>query len=351
MTAAQSVSTDPEEHLPMPSSRSHPRFVLAALGFVAAAALAQDPARRGVDVFDAFCAECHVDGVRGAPKIGDRADWARRAEKGPASLTHNAIYGIRSMPPHNGTRGLNDLEVRRAIVYMVNESGGKWPEPVGTRGPARERSGAQVARAHCAQCHDGGLNNAPLTGDQNTWASLFARRGLDNLVRAVARGHGDMPARGGEAQLTDAEMRSATVYMAGSQAARAASDRRAGLAAPVSSLEKAAGDLRVIFALTPASALRSFPAGNTRNARDIYLVNVVLLERRNNAPVAGALVEARIEPQGPGAKAGEVQLVPIGAASYGAYLKLQPRTHYALTVRVRPPGGAAPVEAKFERAI
>jgi len=325
--------------------------LVAALALSAAGALAQDPARRGVDVVDAFCAECHVDGVKGAPKIGDKAAWAKRAEKGPAALTQRAIEGVRGMPPHGGAKGLSDVEIRRAIVYMVNESGGKWPEPVGTRGPAKERSGAQVARDHCGQCHDGGLNGAPLTGDQNAWASLLARRGMDTLVRAVVRGHGDMPARGGEAVLTDAEVRSATVYMAGSEAARVAADRRAGLASPVSSLEKAAGDLRVIFALTPAGALRSFPAGLARHARDVYLVNVVLLDRRNNAPVAGALVEARVEPKGPGGKAGEVQLVPIGAAGYGAYLKLAPRMHYGVVVRVRPPGNAPQVEARFERAI
>jgi len=328
------------------------RLALAAACVAVAPVLAQDPPRRGVDVVDAYCAECHVDGQHGAPKIGDRADWARRAEKGPAALTQRALDGIRGMPPHGGGPRLSDLEIRRAIVYMVNESGGRWIEPVGTRGPAKERSGAQVARDHCGQCHDGGLNGALLTGDQNTWASLFARRNMDVLVRAVARGHGDMPARGGDANLTDAELRSATVYMAGSQAARVAADRRAGLAPPVSSLEKIVGDLRVIVALTPTTALRSYPAGAAgRSARDTYLVTVVLLERRNNAPVAGALVEARVEPVGPGAKPGDVQLVPIGAASYGAYMKLQPRIGYALLVRVRPPGGAAPVEARFDRAL
>jgi len=328
------------------------RLALAAACVAAAPALAQDPVRRGVDIVDAYCAECHVDGVRGAPKIGDVADWGRRAERGPAALTQRALDGIRSMPPHGGGPGLSDLEIRRAIVYMVNESGGRWPEPVGTRGPARERSGAQVAREHCVMCHDGGLNDAPLTGDQNIWASLFARRGMDVLVRAVSRGHGDMPARGGDANLTDAELRSATVYMAGGQAARTAADRRAGLAPPVSSLEKFAGDLRVIVALTPTTALRSYPAGAAgRSVRGTYLVTVVLLDRRNNAPVAGALVEARVEPVGPGAKAGDVQLVPIGAASYGAYVNLRPRVGYALLVRVRPPGGAPPVEARFDRAL
>lgn len=337
--------------MPAVSSRPIPRLALAALGLAAAVAFAQDPARRGVDVVDAFCAECHENGARGAPKIGDRAEWAKRAEKGPAALTQHAIDGIRAMPPHNGNKGLNDVEIRRAIIYMVNESGGRWTEPAGTRGPVGERSGAQVAREQCALCHDGGLNDAPLTGDVNTWASLIARRGLDALVRAVARGHGDMPARGAAANLTDAELRAATVYMAGSQAARAAADRRAGLAPPVAALEKTAGDLRILLALTPTNALRTYPAGSRWARNATYLVNVVLLDRRNNAPVPGALVEARIEPSARGAKPGDLQLVPIGAASYGGYLKLDRGKGYAILVRVRAPGGAAPVEARFDRVF
>jgi cytochrome c5 len=215
-----------------------------------------------------------------------------------------------------------------------------------------ERSGAQVAHEHCALCHDGGLNGAPLTGDQNAWAELTARRGMTALVRSVAGGHGDMPARGGEARLTDAELRSATVYMSGSQAARAAADRRAGLAPPVSSLDKTVGDLRIMLSLTPTAVLRSYPSGAAgRAARDIYVVNVVVLHRKTSSPVTGAVVEARVEPLGPGAKPGEVLLVPIGAASYGAYLKLDPRQRYALLIRIRPPGGAAQVEAKFERVL
>jgi cytochrome c5 len=50
-------------------------FVL--LVFAAASALAQEPAQlsgyRGVDVFDAACAACHVKGEGGAPRIGDTA--------------------------------------------------------------------------------------------------------------------------------------------------------------------------------------------------------------------------------------------------------------------------------------
>ena len=38
-------------------------------------------------------------------------------------------------------------------------------------------------------------------------------RGLDNVVMSSIRGHGKMPARGGMAELTDAEMRAAVNHM------------------------------------------------------------------------------------------------------------------------------------------
>ena len=40
-----------------------------------------------------------------------------------------------------------------------------------------------------------------------------SRQGLDTLVRSAINGHGGMPARGGLANLTDSELRSAIVYM------------------------------------------------------------------------------------------------------------------------------------------
>ena len=40
-----------------------------------------------------------------------------------------------------------------------------------------------------------------------------ARDGFDSLVQSAIRGHGQMPARGGMADLTDAEMRDAVAFM------------------------------------------------------------------------------------------------------------------------------------------
>jgi cytochrome c5 len=37
--------------------------------------------------------------------------------------------------------------------------------------------------------------------------------GLDNTVRSAMNGHGGMPARGGMANLSDAELRSAVIYL------------------------------------------------------------------------------------------------------------------------------------------
>jgi len=203
--------------------------VLAALVpavFAAAPAFGQDSAYRGVDIFDAVCANCHISGEEGAPRIGDRAAWAKRAEQGLAGLTRNTLEGIRSMPAHGGNASLSHLELQRAIVYIVNESGGNWVEPTPRRRPGTERSGAQVVQSYCVLCHASGFENAPRIGDRAEWARR-TKLGIDPLVRAAIRGHGAMPPRGGQANLTDAELRGAVIYMASSASARAAADRKA----------------------------------------------------------------------------------------------------------------------------
>ena len=49
-------------------------------------------------------------------------------------------------------------------------------------------------------------------GDSTAWVGR-AKDGFDSLVRSTIQGHGGMPARGGMASLTDAEMRDAVTYM------------------------------------------------------------------------------------------------------------------------------------------
>jgi cytochrome c5 len=173
---------------------------------------AKSSERSGKQVVAAVCSGCHGTGAKGAPKIGDRKAWAARASQGLSSLTEHALKGIRDMPSHGGNPDLTDMEIARAVTYIVNQSGGKWIEPRSKTKPAAERSGEQVVRMRCSKCHEAGTGGAPKIGDKAAWAPRMSQ-GLDATVRSAINGHGGMPARGGMPDLTDAELRSAITYM------------------------------------------------------------------------------------------------------------------------------------------
>lgn len=69
--------------------------------------------------------------------------------------------------------------------------------------------GQAVYTANCAGCHQ---IMAPKTGDKAAWASLIAK-GTDALTASVVKGKGMMPARGGHASLSDADIKAAVEYM------------------------------------------------------------------------------------------------------------------------------------------
>ena len=175
-------------------------------------AQAQPREKSGKEVVDAVCARCHATGAQGAPKIGDRKAWSKRAQQGLSGLTEHALNGIRKMPPHGADMSLSDLEIKRAVTHMVNQSGGKWVEPISKQSPAAERTGEQIVKAQCAKCHEAGKGGAPRIGDRAAWIPRLSH-GLDNTVRSAIKGHGGMPARGGVADLTDHELRGAIIYM------------------------------------------------------------------------------------------------------------------------------------------
>lgn len=187
---------------------------IAALIAFASPAAAADPARPlgGKEVVDAVCGTCHTPGTKGAPKIGDQKAWAKRASQGLSSLTDHALKGIRDMPSHGGNPNLSDREIQLAVTYMVNQSGGKWTEPIDRKSPPAERTGEQVVKAQCIKCHQAGTGGAPKIGDRDAWIPRL-RQGLDLTVRSAIKGHGGMPARGGLPDLTDREVRNAIIYM------------------------------------------------------------------------------------------------------------------------------------------
>jgi len=77
--------------------------------------------RTGEAGFKSTCAACHDTGAAGAPKTGDVGLWAPRLAQGYDTLVKHATEGFNAMPPQGGG-DFSDLEVHRAMVYMVNGS-------------------------------------------------------------------------------------------------------------------------------------------------------------------------------------------------------------------------------------
>lgn len=95
-----------------PAEAAKPMAVAAAV--VATAAKGDAPA-----LYGQICAVCHVAGVAGAPKFGDKAAWAPRLALGVDGLTASVIKGKGAMPPRGGSAG-SDADIKAAVAYMVD---------------------------------------------------------------------------------------------------------------------------------------------------------------------------------------------------------------------------------------
>jgi cytochrome c5 len=171
--------------------------------------------RSGEEMYKAICFACHAPGaaIPTSPKLGDKAAWAPRIGVGLDVLTKSAISGKNAMPPKGGSTDATEAELARAIVYMTNKSGANFKEPAAGAKPAsNDRPPEEVAKGACLKCHENGENGAPKLADKAAWTQRISK-GLDAVTKTVIRGHGNMPARGGVADLTDAELKSVIAYM------------------------------------------------------------------------------------------------------------------------------------------
>jgi cytochrome c5 len=75
--------------------------------------------RDGATVYNAVCMACHAAGVAGAPKSGNKGDWAPRIAKGTDALVKSAIAGKGAMPPKGGNASLSDAEVKAAVEHLI----------------------------------------------------------------------------------------------------------------------------------------------------------------------------------------------------------------------------------------
>ena len=89
-------------------------------------AAATPASRNGQQVYQTTCVACHDAGIAGAPKLGDRSQWAKHVAKGLDTLYASALNGVQgttgAMPPKGGNPALSNAEVKAAVDYMVARS-------------------------------------------------------------------------------------------------------------------------------------------------------------------------------------------------------------------------------------
>ena len=78
----------------------------------------------GDGIYKMACATCHLAGIAGAPKSGDKAAWGPRLAQGKETLYKHALAGFQGksgvMPPKGGFSQLSDADVKAAVDYMLS---------------------------------------------------------------------------------------------------------------------------------------------------------------------------------------------------------------------------------------
>ncbi|MBI3432164.1 MAG: cytochrome c5 family protein [Hydrogenophilales bacterium] len=179
--------------------------------------------KSGQEVFEAVCTTCHTPGALGAPKFGNKGDWGPRIKQGYDTLIKHALEGIRQMPPRGGDGDLSDTEVARAVAYMANAGGASFKAPeapapaapaaaAGTAPKADPAKGKVVFEAVCVACHGTGVAGAPKLGDKAAWGPRVSQ-GYATLYSHALNGIRAMPAKGGNAALSEADLANAVGYL------------------------------------------------------------------------------------------------------------------------------------------
>jgi cytochrome c5 len=185
----------------------------------------------GAGIYDNVCMACHETGAAGAPVRGDEAAWSERTGKGFETLVSHAINGFNAMPAKGGNPSLSDDEVQAAVVHLVEPVMEVPAQESGSGGDTAEASaegetsasaeaatagidGAEIYNAVCMACHDTGAAGAPMKGDAEAWTARL-EKGTETLYNHAINGFNAMPAKGGNPNLSDAEVQAAVDHMVG----------------------------------------------------------------------------------------------------------------------------------------
>lgn len=112
--------------------------------------------RPGEEIYNGVCIICHGTGRHDAPRFGSVEDWRVRSACGLDELVPSAMSGVGRMPPMGANPALSDLELARAVIYMLNAAGGGFAEP--TAEDLRRWRGVTEERRRRAHAHPPGVN-------------------------------------------------------------------------------------------------------------------------------------------------------------------------------------------------
>jgi len=198
----------------------------------------------------------------------------------------------------------------------------------------QELRGQVIVNLQCGKCHEQGAMGAPRIGDRDAWIPRL-KEGVDPLVRRAMRGHDNMPARGGLAQLTDSEFRSAVVYMFTGRDSSDQVDQAPAAAAEPSPYRKTVGGIEFDLGVVPAQ-------------RGVYHVNVGLHDAATRSELRNAIVDARVASPLNG-QTKRLQPAKVnGMTGYGNDFSMAGNDPYTVTVWVRLKPGDQPVQTRFD---
>jgi cytochrome c5 len=94
-------------------------------------------------------------------------------------------------------------------LLLAGEASQVEPEPAVESGEEKVKT---IYTASCAACHASGAAGAPKLGDKAAWAPRI-KGGNDGLYNSAINGKNAMPPKGGNASLSDADVKAVVDYM------------------------------------------------------------------------------------------------------------------------------------------
>lgn len=77
----------------------------------------------GKAIFEEHCVLCHGNGIAGAPRFGNKADWKLRIKKKFLLLLEHVKNGYGAMPRKGTCLECSSEDLKAAIDYIIKKSG------------------------------------------------------------------------------------------------------------------------------------------------------------------------------------------------------------------------------------